>query len=84
MNDERDRAREGLPPPTAPYLPVQTGGVHVRPPAVDGRILLPNCRALGRPHRQMPTQDTTGAAAVHTAPTSSGMSGCNPEGDILR
>lgn len=29
MNDERDRGREGLPPPTAPYLPVQTGGAHV-------------------------------------------------------
>ncbi len=28
MNDERDRAREGLPPPTAPYLPVRTGGTH--------------------------------------------------------
>jgi len=38
MNDERDRAREGLPPPTAPYLPVQTGRVHV-----TGRI--------GRVHR---------------------------------
>ena len=47
MNDERDRARYGPPPPTAPYLPVQTGGVRVivrhpvAPPFTprEGRVL---------------------------------------------
>ena len=45
MNDERDRAREGLPPPTAPYLPVQTGRVHVRS---EDEYTLRWSRAAGR------------------------------------
>ena len=30
MSDGRNQAKEGHPPHTLPYLPVQTGGVHVK------------------------------------------------------